>query len=1129
MSAVLPASAEEESTQGAGHNSLVGTADVLNSKGDVNGDGKVNTADKDLLNKWLVRLVGENELDMENADVNMDGKVDIMDLVELSKLCKPESGSSDEDTFEQHIDEDSEIFSEINTEDNAFKVSLDITASDDVTASLSASESEYSSVIESNMVVGVVPEFECEEGISVNDVALNFSVEESFTENTNGKYAAVSKDFEGIKRFNVFKYFDDIGMLLPVETTYDTENNMVTTHVDELGTYCLVDMEQWFENLGITPEEYKKTLTQKTNENNTTAIKTSAKAGDTIVETDFIPESNEQVFRYAEAKGLYKDGDNYELDHNKQKNKTLDIAIDMSVGIGNDEKIRELVKLEAKSFLYFVYNFHFDESCNIRVLFYNYDMNKSWNSGCWQPDNYKFYREAYNYEDCVRIIDNINVREGYTGKYPETIDEHNSFRPDIRYLEKTIPFSRDNTIWFEPDSFYVFNKNGYITYMDYEGILFRFRNNIAIYTLIESGKASPYFKFRDYRINKNIKTMAVSFLPYMSCFCSPISEDERYDDAMKSSSLYSFDDYMYFGYERSLRLSRYIAGLPELNNNNDNNNGSGSGNNSGSGSGNNSGSGSGNNKDYLTILPTGWKKISLEKPIKKDYKNMIDGITPISEFNPNNYADTDGDGLIDLREIRYSFNGEDVIKWDSNGNAILPTIKECRDLKAGETYVDNALSQYHFWEWDDINDIKILPIYSDPTEKDTDFDDFIDSKDPDPMNYNTITIDDSLLDDSDSVNGNNPTITKEDTDKMIDHVEAVQTNMNGGDCCKNEFKFTRTRKYGKTDGKFALTPSENSDFAFTITGTNEIMPEGEYTTDDFNSTVKIFYKKGVFKKEEKQVKPVEIKLSDERTEITYVFALEKDIEYSIYVNNPTNDHEGEYELHVSEDNWVYAKYGGVRNIEEKDIGYEESYTTVYLSDEAFYLMVKNYYEMTLTEDSHLQDETKETLLKKDLGACYQNLRNVKWVLYGYDEYMDRIGKEDSLADIFSGYNPTGDIITIAGIFLVKAPSPVGIAISVLGLANSIGNQFAEHMMEKYEDDIVKAMFDGNYNISFTSHHHFTKFAPDVQNETYTESVDKWNDYYYINKYKGIQRGDVKPFKLYEIQADGEAFNVIPKS
>lgn len=48
-----------------------------------------------------------------------------MNLVELSRLCKPEFGSSDEEeTFEQHIGKDSEI----NTDDNAFKVSLNITA-----------------------------------------------------------------------------------------------------------------------------------------------------------------------------------------------------------------------------------------------------------------------------------------------------------------------------------------------------------------------------------------------------------------------------------------------------------------------------------------------------------------------------------------------------------------------------------------------------------------------------------------------------------------------------------------------------------------------------------------------------------------------------------------------------------------------------------------------------------------------------------------------------------------------------------------------------------------------------------------------------------------------------------------
>lgn len=101
------------------------------------------------------------------------------------------------------------------------------------------------------MVVGIGLELKCEKGSTVDDVALNFNVEESFTENTNGNYAAVSENYEGIKRFSVFKYFDDTGILLPVETTYETDNNKVITHVDEPGTYCLVDMEKWFEALDV--------------------------------------------------------------------------------------------------------------------------------------------------------------------------------------------------------------------------------------------------------------------------------------------------------------------------------------------------------------------------------------------------------------------------------------------------------------------------------------------------------------------------------------------------------------------------------------------------------------------------------------------------------------------------------------------------------------------------------------------------------------------------------------------------------------------------------------------------------------------------------------------------------------
>ena len=52
---------------------------------------------------------------------------------------------------------------------------------------------------------------------------------------------------------------------------------------------------------------------------------------------------------------------------------------------------------------------------------------------------------------------------------------------------------------------------------------------------------------------------------------------------------------------------------------------------------------------------------------------------------------------------------------------------------------------------------------------------------------------------------------------------------------------------------------------------------------------------------------------------------------------------------------------------------------------------------------------------------------------------------------------------------------------------------------------------------------------DVPNETITESVEEWKRHNYLNKYMGIQRGDVMAFKLYELQVDGEAFSIIPRS
>lgn len=240
-------------------------------------DNGISDADEDFDKDGLSNL-REYELgtDPNNADTDSDGLNDndeiskyktdplkydtdedgISDGDEVALGLDPTSASTNgthdsERTFMQHIDTDSENLSAVNTDDNPFKVSIDIKAAGVAANNLSARESGYSNAIKNDAILGVSPEFVYTDGLKVEDVVINFDIKASAVNNTNGKYTSLSDEFVGIKRLNVFKFFEDTNMLLPIETFHDVESGRVYTHVDELGTYCLMDMEVWLENLGI--------------------------------------------------------------------------------------------------------------------------------------------------------------------------------------------------------------------------------------------------------------------------------------------------------------------------------------------------------------------------------------------------------------------------------------------------------------------------------------------------------------------------------------------------------------------------------------------------------------------------------------------------------------------------------------------------------------------------------------------------------------------------------------------------------------------------------------------------------------------------------------------------------------
>ncbi len=236
-------------------------------------DNGINDADDDSDNDGLSNKE-EIELgtDPRNADTDGDG---LSDYDELNKYnTDPLKADSDGDTLndgdelvigldpnnpetfgvpdaeykvEQIVAADSEALKKVNTDESPYKLSLEATASGNVNGKLNANRSSYSTVINSDIQLGETIDLNYIGG-DVDEVRLNFTISDAYLDNELGLFPD-EEELQGIKRLNVFKYFEDINMLLPIETVIDEETNTISATVDELGTYCVVDLEKWLSNL----------------------------------------------------------------------------------------------------------------------------------------------------------------------------------------------------------------------------------------------------------------------------------------------------------------------------------------------------------------------------------------------------------------------------------------------------------------------------------------------------------------------------------------------------------------------------------------------------------------------------------------------------------------------------------------------------------------------------------------------------------------------------------------------------------------------------------------------------------------------------------------------------------------
>ncbi len=186
-------------------------------------------------------------------DTDGDGLVDGDEvIVGLDPLKTSTYESSDmEYCYQVDIDQDEKLLKRINDNNEEYKMSLQINAKGPVLSNIYIRESAYVESISGDHILGVIPEIICSYKQNISDMIIYFEINEKLLDEDN---SIVS--FEGVNRYNIFKYDEDENGLFPINTSVDETNNIIFANIDEIGTYCIVDMEKWLKGLGFNLTDY---------------------------------------------------------------------------------------------------------------------------------------------------------------------------------------------------------------------------------------------------------------------------------------------------------------------------------------------------------------------------------------------------------------------------------------------------------------------------------------------------------------------------------------------------------------------------------------------------------------------------------------------------------------------------------------------------------------------------------------------------------------------------------------------------------------------------------------------------------------------------------------------------------
>jgi len=620
-------------------------------------DNGINDADDDsdgdgLSNKEEIGL-GTNP---QNADTDGDG---LSDYDELNKYnTDPLKADSDGDTLkdgdeieiglnpndpetfgvpdaeykvEQTISADSEALANVNTDESPYKLSLEVIASGNVSGNLNAGRSNYSAVINSDIQLGETIDLNYIGG-DVDEVKLHFTIGEAYLDNELDIFPD-EEELQGIKRLNIFKYFEDINMLLPVETVIDEENNTISATVDELGTYCVVDMEKWFKNIlgieipqeiSLLSDEDEIRIEAKPNsdfteeETRVSIVSDNTKPDESFDEIDIVSVS---ARRAAAAKSTVSSD-------------TAEIAglIPVEVGTpidvvflyqhyGCNERDYILQRNMIANVMKKLQEQYGKNNVRVSVITFGY-------FGGYFPNSKEWFTDP----DELRLA--LCQKYDYTTSFANRGAAFNTLISDVSFREDASKFV-----------FFVTNGPTTVDQGDFSQL------DVCSLLPVNYSEISPSYLVYSDSYGKSVadaiaKTGGKSFT-----FNSKTSETDVYNHICANVKSHK--------------------------------------------------------TEYQAIVPTGWSTIKL--------KGILD---------PDNDVDTDEDGLTDWKEV-----DNKLISFSADGTVNLPTLAKCMSMP-GKPYVESSMAKYYDSDFVGPipSSIYILPITSNPAEKDTDFDGIDDAK-----------------------------------------------------------------------------------------------------------------------------------------------------------------------------------------------------------------------------------------------------------------------------------------------------------------------------------------------------------------------------------------------------------------